>query len=207
MEPRLHLEVLTEDESTAAALDLLFGQNLPEDMSYRLIPFNGIEDLRKKLPGQLAAYKRWIPEHYRLIVIIDRDEADCHNRKGELEVIAQTAGLPTKSAPDPYGKFQVINRIAIEELEAWFFGDVPALSAAYPGVPSSLGSNRAFRQPDAIKGGTAERLHGVLQSAGHYTGIPKLPKREVARAIAEQMEPSRNTSPSFRAFWDTVISL
>lgn len=28
----------------------------------------------------------------------------------------------------------VINRILIEELESWFFGDVDALVAAYPGV-------------------------------------------------------------------------
>jgi len=204
---RLHLEVLTEDESTAAALDFLFGQHLPEDMTYRLIPFHGIEDMRKKLPGQLMAYKHWIPEHYRLVVIIDRDEADCHDRKTELERMAQTAGLSTKSVPDPDGKFQVINRIAIEELEAWFFGDISALCAAYPDVPPTLHHRQAYRNPDAIRGGTAEALHRILQQAGHYRGVDRLPKREVARAVAEHMNPSHNTSPSFRVFWDTILAL
>lgn len=50
--------------------------------------------------------------------------------------------------------FQVLNRLAIEELEAWFFGDVAALHSAYPRVPSTLGRRSRYRDPDAIRGGT-----------------------------------------------------
>lgn len=207
MEPRIHLEVLIEDESAASALGILFDRHLPSDKTYRLIPFNGIEDLRRKLPGQLRAYRRWIPEIYRLVVVIDRDDDDCQARKRELEDMAYAAGLSTKSARRGAEVFQVVNRIAVEELEAWFFGDNEALSAAYPGVPTALHQRRAFRSPDAIQGGTAERLHRVLQEAGYYQGVAKLPKREVARAVARHMIPERNASPSFRTFWDAVVSL
>jgi hypothetical protein len=42
--------------------------------------------------------------------------------KEQLQQIAVAAGLLTRThAPH---NFRVINRIAIEELEAWFFGDV-----------------------------------------------------------------------------------
>jgi len=50
--------------------------------------------------------------------------------------------------------FQVINRIAIEELEAWFFGDWPAMCAAYPKLDASVPKRAGLRDPDAIKGGT-----------------------------------------------------
>jgi hypothetical protein len=32
-----------------------------------------------------------------------------------------------------------------------------------------------------------------------------LRKTEAARAIGSVMEPSRNTSPSFRTFWSTIV--
>ena len=51
-------------------------------------------------------------------------------------------------------RFQVLNRIAVEELEAWFFGDVQAIHQAYERVSSSLIVKSAYRDPDAIKGGT-----------------------------------------------------
>jgi hypothetical protein len=32
-----------------------------------------------------------------------------------------------------------LNRIAVEELEAWFFGDIEALRAVYPKLSATLG--------------------------------------------------------------------
>jgi hypothetical protein len=62
-------------------------------------------------------------------VIIDEDRADCQALKQVLEKEAHDAGLLTRTAAagQPY---QVLNRIAIEELEAWFFGDVEVQSKA-----------------------------------------------------------------------------
>jgi hypothetical protein len=86
----------------------------------------------------------------------------------------------------------------VEELEAWFFGDVEALVTAYPKVPSNLANKEKFRDPDAITGGTWEALERLLQKAGYYSG--GLPKIEVARKVSEFMEPSRNRSKSFQVF-------
>ncbi len=96
-------------------------------------------------------------------------------------------------------------RIAIEELEAWFFGDVDALREAYPQVPRNLGRRAQFRDPDAITGGTAEALERVLKQAGYYrSGMPKV---EVARRVAEHMDPGQNRSRSFQALVDGLQRL
>ena len=94
----------------------------------------------------------------------------------------------------------MLNRIAIEELEAWFFGDLEAITLAYPGVPNTLAEKRGFRNPDAISGGTWEALQRILKQAGYYTaGMPKI---EVARNIGQHVVPERNRSASFQAFCD-----
>ena len=51
----------------------------------------------------------------------------------------------------------------IEELEAWFFGDIAAIHAVYPRVSIHLGSRANFRDPDAIPGGTWEALERVFK--------------------------------------------
>jgi hypothetical protein len=201
-----HIEVLTEEPSMARTLETLFSTHLPATLSYGIIQFNGVEQFFDRLPERLAGYRAWVTEEYRIVLLCDGDDEDCRARKGRIEKIALDAGFATKAAPAPDGGFAVVSRLAIEELEAWFFGDVPALCAAYPGVPASLGEQRRYRDPDAIRD-TAEALLRVLQGAGHYKGLTRLPKLEVAGAVSEKMEPATNRSRSFRVFWDTVIGL
>jgi len=98
-----------------------------------------------------------------------------------------------------------VNRLAVEELEAWFFGDVEAIAAAYPRVPRNLARKAPFRNPDRIKGGTWEALERVLQRAGHFPG--GLGKIEAARAIARHMDPQRNRSRSFCVFRDALLEI
>ena len=122
-----------------------------------------------------------------------------------MEEIAAQAGVITKTAAGPIARFNVVNRIVVEELEAWFFGDVEALRVAYPRVPESLGRRAAYRDPDAIKGGTREALHRVLRNAGYYSNY--LPKIEVARRVSAHMDPARNMSRSFRNFCAAVEAI
>jgi hypothetical protein len=100
---------------------------------------------------------------------------------------------------------QVVNRIAVEELEAWFFGDTGALRAAFPHVPPTLGQKAPYRNPDEIKGGTWEALERELQRSGYFRG--GLPKIEAARTIARYMEPERNGSRSFCHFRNALVDL
>ena len=116
-----------------------------------------------------------------------------------LNQMRAVSGIPFRvTASETW--YKVVNRIVVEELEAWFLGDVEALMEAYPGVPPSLATKAAFRDPDAVTGGTWEALLRVLHRAGHYAGSDRLPKIEVARRVAARMQAGRNRSGSFQAF-------
>ena len=193
----MHVEFLLEEPSAEAFLQGIVARLLPEGTSCGFVVFQGKADLLKNLESRLRAYRRWIPPEYRLVVLIDEDRQDCGELKARLEHAAAAAGLATKSNPVG-GEFFVLNRIAVEELEAWFFGDVRALSTAYPGVPTSLASKAAYRDPDAVAGGTWEALERVLQKAGHFKG--GLSKIAVARELAKYMDPAVNRSSSFGHF-------
>ena len=99
----------------------------------------------------------------------------------------------------------MLNRIAVEELEAWFFGDPAALAEEFEGVPATLGKQAPYRVPDRIAGGTWEALERVLQRAGHYRG--GISKIEVARRMAARVVPRRNTSTSFQQLIHGLESL
>lgn len=200
----MHLDILIEEPSAQYVLQPLL-QRVAPAATLRFVTFQGKADLLKQLPRRLKAYANWMPGDYYLVVLIDEDRQDCAQLKAQLEAAAQQANLPTKSRPAPNGRFVVLNRIAVEELEAWYFGDIAALRAAYPRVSDSLHRQRRFRHPDQISGGTWEMLERVLQQAGYYAG--GISKTRVARDIAPHMQPDRNLSPSFQQFMHGIRAL
>jgi len=202
----MHIEFLVEEESCAEALKHLLPKiGATGKMSFDTHAFQGKKDLLNCLQARLQGYAKWLPEDWCIVVLVDRDNDDCRKLKNKLEKTAENAGLRTRRRPGAGGKIQVLNRIAIEELEAWFFGDVPALRKAYPRLPATLASKRGFRNPDKIAGGTWERLEHVLKDAGYYrAGMPKI---EVARNVSQYMEPGRNTSYSFGVFYQAIQEL
>lgn len=200
----MHIEFFLEEPSIEAFLREFLPKVLPGETSWSPILFQGKTDLLSNLLPRLRAYRRWIPADWRIVVIVDEDRQDCVALKARLEAAAASAGFPTKSNP-LLNHFVVLNRIAVEELEAWFFGDIVALAGAFPRVSPTLGQQAAFRDPDGIEGGTWEVLERVLQRAGYFGG--GLPKIEVAREVARHMDPTRNTSRSFRHFTQGLASL
>jgi hypothetical protein len=191
-----HIEFLLEEQSMEAALEALLPKILP-GRSFALHPHEGKPDLLRNLSAMLRSYRRWLPTNSGIVVLVDEDRQDCRELKAELERAAARAGFCTRSSAQGR-RFQVVNWIAIEELEAWFFGDVPALVRAYPRVPATLDRKAGFRDPDAIRGGTWEALERILQQAGYHRG--GLSKIAAARDIAAHMEPGRNRSRSFNGF-------
>lgn len=201
----MHVEFLVEEPSAEAALMEIVPKLLPPGTSFSVHPHQGKHDLIGILSKKLRGYSKWLPDDWRVVVLIDLDDDDCGKLKRKLERMATKENLRTKTSARGRGSFQVLNRIAIEELEAWFFGDVEALRAVYARVPASLGATKAFRDPDAVRGGTWERLEQVLQKAGYHKG--GLPKIDVARRVAKRMEPDRNRSRSFAVFRDGLRAL
>lgn len=194
------LIVLVEEPSMEATLEILLPRMTDSDFELRR--FQCKDDLLKRLPAELQGYSAWLPDDWALVVVIDRDSDDCHVLKSALEAMAARAGLTSKTTAGVGAPFQIVNRIAIEELEAWFFGDWTAVRSAYPKVPETVPQKAPFRDPDAIKGGTWEALERVLQRAGYFkTGLRKV---ECARSVAEHMNIEQNTSPSFQRLREAV---
>lgn len=171
---------------------------LPEYCSYAIHTFQGKQDLLAKLPSRLRGYAQWLPTNWSIFVIIDRDDDNCLGLKNALEQTAYGAGLITRTRGSP-GKWQVANRVVIEELEAWYIGDPKAVCAAYPRINlKSLGQAR-YHDPDAVAGGTWENFERLLQRRNYFKG--GLRKLEVARDMAAQMVPERNCFHSFQVFY------
>ena len=198
-----HVEVLVEEPSAEAALRILLPKMLG-NASFQVYPHSCKDDLLKRLPDRLRGYAAWIPDDWRIVVVVDRDDDDCQKLKKSLEAMAAEAGLATKSNPKR-NRFAVVNRLAIEELEAWYFGDWEAVQQAYPRVNANIPSQAKYRSPDAIKGGTWEAFERVMKAAGYFkTGLRKI---EAARAVASHMDPDRNTSRSFQVLREALVEM
>ncbi|GIV82652.1 MAG: hypothetical protein KatS3mg051_2006 [Anaerolineae bacterium] len=113
------------------------------------------------------------------------------------------AGLTTKTSPGAQGQFHVVNRIAVEELEAWFIGDPAALRQAFTGLPAIDAGRGIFRNPD--NGGTWEALHRFLKKHGIYKS--SYPKIDAARRIAPKLDIQSNRSRSFQVFVQGIEAL
>ncbi|OQC13978.1 MAG: hypothetical protein BWX73_02022 [Lentisphaerae bacterium ADurb.Bin082] len=191
-----HIEFLVEEPSMEAALEELLPRLLGET-TFAIHCYQCKNGLLTHLPQRLRGYAAWLPQDWRIIVVVDRDDDDCLELKHKLDSIVATSGMRNKSTP-LVESWQVASRLVIEELEAWYFGDWTAVCAAYPCVTANIPLQARYRDPDAIAGGTWEAFERILQRAGYFsTGLRKI---EAARAIAAHWEPSRNTSRSFQTF-------
>jgi hypothetical protein len=195
-----HVEVLVEEPSMEAALRVLLPRVLG-NLTFQIYPYQGKDDLLKQLPSRLRGYRTWLPEDYRIVVVVDRDGDDCQELKQRMERISADAGLRSRTRARGEA-FQIVNRLAIEELEAWYFGDWEAVRAAYPRVPEAIPRQAKYRDPDAIAGGTWEAFERVLQRAGYFqAGLRKI---EAARTVANHWQPLQNRSHSFCVFRDVL---
>lgn len=200
--PAAHLVLLVEEPSMEAFLRALLPRLLPQDRTFEVHPFQGKSDLLGKLEARLRGYTAWLPADWRIVVVVDRDDEDCRALKRQLESIAQRARLRTR-ARSRSAPWQIVNRIAIEELESWYFGDWAAVCSAYPRAPVNVPRRRGFRDPDAIAGGTWQAFERVMQTHGYFKG--GLLKIEAARAIGAHVDLARSSSRSFKAFSDAVV--
>ncbi|MEG4803629.1 DUF4276 family protein [Microcoleus sp. ARI1-B5] len=199
----LHLEFLVEEASLESALSQLLPKILPSAVTSKIHAFRGKTDLLAKLPNRLKGYQAWLPPDWKIVILIDEDREDCLKLKQQLEIMAISSGLITKSSSQKDKSFQVLNRIVVEELEAWFFGDVEAIRQAYPKVSASLATQQPYRDPDAIKGGTWEALERVLRKAGYHPG--GLEKYKASSEISKYMNPELNRSKSFQVFYRGLL--
>lgn len=202
----MRVEFLVEEPSAKAALEQLLPRLLPAGHTFRIRAFEGWQDLLGDLKNVLRGYHRRILREgetdLRIVVLLDGDGI-CARRKASLEEHAAEAGLLTKSTARPGEPFYVLNRVAVQELEAWWLGDRAAIMAAYPGVKPAhfKGLNRdceSLPKPN-------EALWEVLKLGRYFTNGKR--KTQWAIDIGQYVDPVRNTSASFRYFCEGLAAL
>ncbi|MFL6247754.1 MAG: DUF4276 family protein [Thermoanaerobaculia bacterium] len=197
-----HLEILVEEPSMELFLRELLPRLLREEATFNVHPSQGKDDLLRNLPARLRGYAAWLPESWRVVVVLDQDDQECHDLKRVMEMTVTEAGLRSRTF-DGGANWQVVTRVAIEELEAWYFGDWEAVHEIYPRVPRTIPEKAPYRDPDKIRGGTWEAFERVLQKAGYFqSGLAKM---EVARSVGSRMDVTRNRSHSFGVFRDALL--
>lgn len=185
-----------------AFLHALLPRMLPTGRTFVVHPFQGKPDLLGRLPDRLRGYASWLPDDWRIVVVVDRDDDDCLELKAQLEDMAKRARLKTRSAAGAQ-QWQLVNRIVVEELEAWYFGDWQAVCTAYPKVSAHAVNKAGLRDPDAVAGGTWQAFERQLQRGGYFRG--GLTKIEAARVLGAAIDPQRCRSNSFARFRDAVL--
>ena len=211
----MHFEVLVEDASGSIAVDILLEKILgPNGVkhTYKIHSYKGLGHIPKnlkstadpqkwllldRLPKMLQGYGRSLKQVEAVVlVVVDLDTRDCKQFKQEM--------VTTLNACDP--KPKALFRIAIEELEAWYFGDNAALKKAYPSARDNVISGYA---QDTICG-TWEKLADAIYPGGSSklkrSGYPVVgaTKIEWAENIGPCMDPDSNTSKSFQVFREGV---
>ncbi|WP_330175358.1 DUF4276 family protein [Streptomyces sp. NBC_01498] len=198
-QPVISLELLVEEESADEALKPVLARIFTDDtVRVKVRRFQGKHDLLKKLPDRLNGYAaaRRRGEDIRVVVLVDQDNDDCTDLKRKLDSMAAQAGLTTRAKrPGTAGAFHVLNRIAIRELESWYFGDWPAVQAAFPKVTQDVPRNYKHN-PDSVSGKCSDAFEKILRA--HGIRMPSKP--EWGRRIGPKLSLTDNRSPSFHAF-------
>lgn len=216
----MHFEILSEDLSGKAALDILVPKIIdPTLHTFKVTSYKGIGRIPKKMKASSGAEKRilldQLPKLLRgfgkthaqtnahspaaVIVVCDLDDRVLTDFLSELQAVVNNCN------PAPLTRFC----IAIEEGEAWFLGDQPAIYAAYPTAKTEVLA--AYAQ-DSICG-TWETLADAVYPGG-ATGLknegwprPGAAKSDWANAISPNMVIENNSSPSFQHFVATLVKL
>lgn len=212
----MHLEILVEDQSGKKALDILLPKIIGESHTFRVHPYKGIGRIPKnlgssgdpskrilldQLPRLLRGYGKTFasfPDDYpaAVIVVCDLDNKCLKTFRDELLTILD------RCSPKPKTRFC----IAIEEGEAWFLGDIPAIKSAYPDAKDSVlhGYNNDSicgtweTLADAVfPGGVAALSRKGWQAVGAEKSV-------WAEKITPLMDVRHNASPSFTYFQTQV---
>jgi len=185
----MHLEILLEEASMESVVQSLLSRlvSIDQEHTWTTHPHYGKQDLLKKLQKTLNAYARWIPEDYRIVIILDQDRDDCIALKEDILSLCRRAGLDDR---------RVLVRIVVVMLEAWFLGDIEALEKAFPKLERLKLKNKAIyrdpeRRPDPADDLSRE-LEKVSYKEGYLKGVHPL---EVAPHL--KLEPQYNRARSF----------
>jgi hypothetical protein len=173
------LVFLLEEQSALAMLTSLLPRLLPiGSITFRLIPFEGKQDLEKQIIHKIRGYQN---PQARFIVLRDQDsETDCTKLKQRLLDLCQKSGRG----------HQCLVRLACTELETFYLADLQAVQDAL-GLKSLVAhqASKKFRSPDRL-GSPKQELKKLTKNL--YSPVAG------SRVIGEHLQLDNTRSPSFK---------
>jgi hypothetical protein len=157
---------------------------LPEGVHFLTVPHEGKSDLEQSIPRKLRA---WRVPRTRFVIVRDNDGGDCRVLKQALINLCHRGGRPDS-----------LVRIACQELESWFLGDLAAVDAS--GIVrgsrfSRLQNKRKYRETDQLDNAKEEfrRL------------VPNYRPIGASRVIAPHLSFDNSRSMSFQVLLSGVM--
>jgi len=179
----MRLVFMVEERSMKELLTIVLPKVLPPEYEEPLIlPHSGKRDLEKSIPIKLRA---WTHPEDKFIILHDQDGCDCIELKTKLLSLCKDS------------KNDCLVRIVCDELEAWYFGDLTAVSNAYGKDLTPLSRKRKYRSPDDISN-VKEELRKI---------VPDYQPIDGAKKISEKMDIRNNSSRSFNTFISGVMEM
>lgn len=183
--------IFTEEPSIKIVFEVILKEILPTNVSYVIYSHQGKQDLEKALRTTLPTISK-IPGA-KILITRDQDNEDCKVLKNRLLNIVK--GNCTCD-------FRI--RIICRELEAWFLGDLAAISKAYPRFKAkSISEKTILRNVDTV----SQPNKYLLKQIPEFSKRSSLPKLEVAEAISKNMIIEGNKSESFNQTMQAIKEL
>lgn len=175
------LVFLLEEPSMKLLLEGLLPRLMPgwvAGQHFLCVAHQGKSDLDLSIPRKLSA---WQYPGDRFVIVRDNDAADCVAVLKKIKGLCAVAGRP-----------DTLVRLACQELEAWYLGDLEAVAAAFEQPKANTPALRKrFANPDSWEKPSVElkRL------------VPSFQKGAGARAMAQHLRnPEHNRSHSYGKF-------
>lgn len=211
----MRFEILVEGQSELTALSILMKDivgEYGEPHTWKIHKHRGIggipanpealpnrndRTLLHNLPAKLRAYGNEEDESLVVVVLVDLDDRQsCIDFKNQLVALLNCCDK----------KPNVLFRIAIEELEAWYLGDTNALRQSYPEAKLEKLADYVQDSQNGTWEILAEIVHpgglNELHAKGKRSPLVREEKVKWAKTIAPYMDVDRNRSPSFCCFRD-----
>lgn len=149
--------------------------------------FEGKSDLEKRIEKRLRG---WIDPETQFVVMRDQDSGDCIAIKARLVTKCTDAGRPNS-----------LVRIACQELESWYLGELAAVDNAFKRTNlAKLQFKANYREPDGL-GNPKFELRKLTDQAYQ----PVAGSREIGRCAS--LDPTISKSTSFRVFFNGLTNL
>lgn len=138
------LVCFVEEESAKEMLGIILKNILSNEITHKIIAFEGKQDLGKQIERKLRC---WNTPNSVFLIMRDQDSGDCKVIKQDLLEKVANSGKKTTS----------VVRIACRELESFYLGDLQAVEDGLKqNNLSKLQNNKKFRDPDRLNNAKEE---------------------------------------------------